>query len=224
MRSVNLSIYSFLFSAIFFQQKHYRRRSATLSQPGSFVVLSLASLISIHHTFHTCCWTSLRNSSIGHAKLLVLLRVSWLCKWTLKKSSQPGMVAHAFNPSTWEAEAGEFLSSRPAWSTEWIPGQPGLHSVTLSRKKKKSSHARFWSIIFAYLNQGYFEIRLSFLFMNYFPMRNLYFSVNLSNLVAPCASLFKLDNLFKTQSHLVTFSGVETLHEIAMCSICFSSH
>ena len=28
------------------------------------------------------------------------------------------VVAHAFNPSTWEAEAGEFLSSRSAWSTE----------------------------------------------------------------------------------------------------------
>jgi hypothetical protein len=28
------------------------------------------------------------------------------------------MVAHSFNPSTWEAEAGGFLSSRPAWSTE----------------------------------------------------------------------------------------------------------
>ncbi|GAB1298240.1 Myb-related protein B [Apodemus speciosus] len=27
------------------------------------------------------------------------------------------VVAHAFNPSTWEAEAGGFLSSRPAWST-----------------------------------------------------------------------------------------------------------
>jgi hypothetical protein len=27
-------------------------------------------------------------------------------------------VAPAFNPSTWEAEAGRFLSSRPAWSTE----------------------------------------------------------------------------------------------------------
>jgi hypothetical protein len=26
------------------------------------------------------------------------------------------MVAHAFNPSTQEAEAGGFLSSRPAWS------------------------------------------------------------------------------------------------------------
>jgi hypothetical protein len=27
-------------------------------------------------------------------------------------------VTHAFNPSTWEAEADRFLSSRPAWSTE----------------------------------------------------------------------------------------------------------
>jgi hypothetical protein len=34
------------------------------------------------------------------------------------KNIQPGVVAHAFNPSTWEAEAGGFLSSRPAWSTK----------------------------------------------------------------------------------------------------------
>jgi hypothetical protein len=46
------------------------------------------------------------------------------------------VVAHAFNPSTWEAEAGRFLSSRPAWSTEWVPGQPGLHRETLSQKTK----------------------------------------------------------------------------------------
>jgi hypothetical protein len=31
---------------------------------------------------------------------------------------QPGMLVHAFNPSTREAEAGGFLSSRPAWSTK----------------------------------------------------------------------------------------------------------
>jgi hypothetical protein len=29
---------------------------------------------------------------------------------------EPGVVVHTFNPSTWEAEAGGFLSSRPAWS------------------------------------------------------------------------------------------------------------
>jgi hypothetical protein len=28
------------------------------------------------------------------------------------------VVAHTFNPSTWEAEAGRFLSLRPAWSTD----------------------------------------------------------------------------------------------------------
>ena len=28
------------------------------------------------------------------------------------------VVVHTFNPSTWEAEAGRFLSSRPAWSTK----------------------------------------------------------------------------------------------------------
>jgi major histocompatibility complex class I len=28
------------------------------------------------------------------------------------------VVAQAFNPSTWEAEAGGFLSLRPAWSTK----------------------------------------------------------------------------------------------------------
>jgi hypothetical protein len=48
-------------------------------------------------------------------------------------------VAHAFNPSTREAEAGGFLSSRPAWSTEWVPGQPGLHRETLSRKKQNKT-------------------------------------------------------------------------------------
>jgi hypothetical protein len=36
----------------------------------------------------------------------------------LKGYCSPGIVVHTFNPSTWEAEAGGFLSSRPAWSTK----------------------------------------------------------------------------------------------------------
>jgi hypothetical protein len=35
-----------------------------------------------------------------------------------KQSKSQAVVVHAFNPSTWEAEAGGFLSSRPAWSTK----------------------------------------------------------------------------------------------------------
>jgi hypothetical protein len=48
------------------------------------------------------------------------------------------MVTHAFNPSTWEAEAGGFLSLKPVWSTEWVIGQPGLHRETLSQKTKQN--------------------------------------------------------------------------------------
>jgi hypothetical protein len=51
--------------------------------------------------------------------------------------TQLGMVVHAFNPSTWEAEAGRFLSLRLAWSSERSPGQPGLHRETLSQKTNR---------------------------------------------------------------------------------------
>jgi hypothetical protein len=46
------------------------------------------------------------------------------------------------DPSTREAEAGGFLSSRPAWSTEWVPGQPRLHRETLSQKTKKQNRTK----------------------------------------------------------------------------------
>jgi hypothetical protein len=46
------------------------------------------------------------------------------------------VVVHTFNPSNWEEEAGGFLSLRPAWATEWVPGQPGLYRETLSQKTK----------------------------------------------------------------------------------------
>ena len=45
---------------------------------------------------------------------------------------------NTFNPSTWEVEleVGGSVSSRPPWSTEHIPGEPGLHRGTLSQKNQ----------------------------------------------------------------------------------------
>jgi hypothetical protein len=54
----------------------------------------------------------------------------------------PDVVVHTFNPSTWKAEAGRFLSSRPAWSTNWVPGQPGLYRETLSQNKTKQNKTK----------------------------------------------------------------------------------
>jgi hypothetical protein len=42
------------------------------------------------------------------------------------------VVAHAFNPSTWEAEAGGFQLSS---------GQPEIHSETMFQKEKRKTHA-----------------------------------------------------------------------------------
>jgi hypothetical protein len=47
------------------------------------------------------------------------------------------VVAHAFNPSTWEAEAGGFLSSSPAWSTEFQDIQGYTEKSCLEKLKTK---------------------------------------------------------------------------------------
>jgi hypothetical protein len=71
-----------------------------------------------------------------------------------KTGLQLGVVVHAFNPSTWEAEADRFLSSRPAWSTKWVPGQPGLYRETLSRKKQKNKKTKNKKQNLAYICLG----------------------------------------------------------------------
>jgi hypothetical protein len=45
---------------------------------------------------------------------------------------------HTFNPSTWEAEAGRFLSLRPAWYTELSSRTArAIQRNPVSKKKKK---------------------------------------------------------------------------------------
>jgi hypothetical protein len=74
-----------------------------------------------------------------------------------------GVVAHPFNPSTWEA--GGFLSSRPAWSTKWVPGPPGLYRETLSRKKQKQKQT--WMCVFIHRVKCRLELLWFFLFVLY---------------------------------------------------------
>jgi hypothetical protein len=71
----------------------------------------------------------------------------------IRNPSNRAVVAHAFNLSTWEAEAGGSLSSRPAWSTKWVPRQPGLHRETLFHNKQTNKQTEtlpssncFWLI------------------------------------------------------------------------------
>ena len=50
------------------------------------------------------------------------------------------MVAHTFNPSTWETEADRFLSLRPAWSTSEFQDSQGYTEkpcLKKNRRKKK---------------------------------------------------------------------------------------
>jgi hypothetical protein len=87
-----------------------------------------------------CCEiVSPRNGCVNQTRTMT--RSMDMLSWEGKL----GVVAHAFNPSTLEAEAGGFLSLRPAWSTEWVPGQPGLYRETLSWNPppKKNGRGKF---------------------------------------------------------------------------------
>jgi hypothetical protein len=82
---------------------------------------------------------------------------------------QPGVVA----------EAGGFLSLRPAWSSKWVSGQPGLYREILSRKTKQnkkkkkkkrketdyhklSSYLHTWAMTCAYIhNDNYLRVKNS---------------------------------------------------------------
>jgi hypothetical protein len=65
------------------------------------------------------------------------ISLDYITRTCIKNPKPAGHGAHTFSPSTQEAEAGGFLSSRPAWSTKRVPGQPGLHRETISQKNQK---------------------------------------------------------------------------------------
>jgi hypothetical protein len=52
------------------------------------------------------------------------------------------MVAHTFDLSTLEAEAGGFLSSRPAWSTEFQDSQGYTEKPCLEKQTNKNKQTK----------------------------------------------------------------------------------
>jgi hypothetical protein len=75
----------------------------------------------------------------------------------IKKKRKPGVVEYAFNPSTWEAEAGRFLSSRPAWSTKSSTTARAIQRNPVSKdqkKKKKNKKKKTSRSVSAFVNHS----------------------------------------------------------------------
>jgi hypothetical protein len=87
--------------------------------------------------------TAHREGFISKKELPLSWEVSFFYEQLEVRQSQ-AVVAHTFNPSTWEAEAeaGGFLSSRPAWSTKWVPGQPVLRRDTPSQNRTEQNRTQ----------------------------------------------------------------------------------
>jgi len=102
--------------------QHFRGRDRQISKVEDSLVYRMSSRPSELHR-ETLSWKQNRKKQPPQNKI----------KTT---ATSRAVVTYAFNPSTWEAEADGFLSSRPAWSIKWVPGQPGLYRETLFRKNK----------------------------------------------------------------------------------------
>lgn len=81
--------------------------------------------------------------------LLQMLKCTCIHPQTLTfKYFFSGVKVHPFNPSAQEAEAGESLTLKPAWSTyRVVPGQLGLHHEILSPKLQFLNYLKFCFIL-----------------------------------------------------------------------------
>jgi hypothetical protein len=69
---------------------------------------------------------------------------------------------HTFNPSTQRQRWGESLNSRPACSTEQVPGQPELHrEICLEKNKPKIKKERTKDNKIKYFLHYHLQIRKS---------------------------------------------------------------
>ena len=89
-----------------------------------------------------------------YPKWLTLLR---FCIFKTSDFRQ-AVVAPIFNPCTWRHRQVICVSLRPAWSTEYVPGQWGLHRNHVSKNKQKFLDFK----IFRFLNHLWFYTWLMF--------------------------------------------------------------
>ena len=101
---------------------------------------------------HTQAWQPKFNSRDPHKRRKLIPKsfpliwthvVAHLCTHTdkLKNIFKPEVVAHTFNPSTWEAEADRFLQV----CTEF-PGQPGWYCEMLSQNNNSMDFKMFFNV------------------------------------------------------------------------------
>jgi hypothetical protein len=74
--------------------------------------------------------------------------------WIKIGFSSQAVVVHAFNPSTWEAEAGGFLSSRPAWfrvssrTARAIQRNLSQKQTNTTNKQKQQTNKKAFQILY----------------------------------------------------------------------------
>ena len=89
-----------------------------------------------HHWTVCRRWETLEHSALNRWSSSNLSHPGSEVMHKRRQKSQRTMVVNAFKPSTQEAEAWGSVSSRPAWSTERVPGQAlKLYRIPFSKKQ-----------------------------------------------------------------------------------------
>jgi len=112
-------------------------------------------------TYASFLWSSLGRPLQEEKKQALVSQTTWttlinilpISSVTLKPLRSWEVVMHTFNPSSQEAETSRSLSSRPAWSTEWVQNKVSQGYTEKSclkktgqkeRKEKKTLKITFW--------------------------------------------------------------------------------
>jgi hypothetical protein len=95
-------------------------------------------------TNHHCWFFSISGSCFKEMEETSLPMKNRTVKLSQEVGRNLAVVAHVFNPSTWEAESIRSLSSRPAWSTEEVTRQSYTEKPCLETNKQK-----VWQVLLA---------------------------------------------------------------------------